>query len=292
VGFIFTDEPPEFINYPLLLEFRYFTIPAGEDDYRLALEFESPVDLEVLSIYPHAHYLGREMRIWATLPDGEVQWLLRIDDWDFNWQDDYRYLEPVLLPAGTTIHMEYSWDNSAANVRNPNQPPVPVRYGGRSSDEMGTVTLQVSPGTKADLATLEEAIARHSLARWPGDWNAHRRLGFLLSARGDYEGAIRHFRKVVERRPDRRSAHYNLGRFYQLAGQLGPAAKHYRRALELDPDDFNSLNNLGVVAGARGQNRRATRLFRRALEIEPEFEKAQRNLATALALDGRTRAGN
>jgi mono/diheme cytochrome c family protein len=291
IGFIFTDEAPERPAYPLLLEFRHFTIPPGDADFTLATSFETPVDLEVSSIYPHAHYLGRRMSVFAELPDGSKRWLLRIERWDFNWQDEYRYAEPIAIPAGSTIHMQYSWDNSAENVRNPNRPPRPVAYGGQSSDEMGTVILQLSLRDEADLARLSEASARHRIARWPGDWNAHRRLGHLLAARGDHAGAIAHYRRLVRYQPELASGHYNLALSYQRAVRPAAATKHYRRALEIEPEHLDALNNLGVVLASQGKLDRAIRLFRRALSIDPAFARARKNLDHALALKRNTASG-
>ncbi len=82
-----------------------------------------PIDVDVLAVYPHAHYLGKVLEAYATLPDGTRKWLIRIPDWDLNWQGVYRYREPVFLPKGSVVSMRYRYDNSAANPRNPNDPP-------------------------------------------------------------------------------------------------------------------------------------------------------------------------
>ena len=80
-------------------------------------ELKLPVDCRALMILPHMHFLGKEMEAFAVLPDGKKEWLLRIPNWDFNWQGEYRYLRPVALPAGSTLKMRARYDNSAANVR-------------------------------------------------------------------------------------------------------------------------------------------------------------------------------
>ena len=69
---------------------------------------------------------------YATLPDGKKKWLIRIPDWDRNWEAVYRYREPVLLPKGTVISMRFHYDNSAANPRNPHDPPLRVIAGNQS----------------------------------------------------------------------------------------------------------------------------------------------------------------
>ena len=81
----------------------------------------------------------------AELPDGTTRWLIAIDDWDFRWQDVYRYAAPFALPKGTTISMRYTYDNSAANPRNPHRPPARVVWGQNTSDEMGDLWIQVIP---------------------------------------------------------------------------------------------------------------------------------------------------
>ena len=103
------------------------------------------MDADVLAVYPHAHYLGKLLEAYATLPDGERKWLVRIPDWDPNWQAVYYYREPVFLPKGSVISMRYHYDNSAANVRNPNHPPKRVQAGNQSTDEMAHLWLQVLP---------------------------------------------------------------------------------------------------------------------------------------------------
>lgn len=108
----------------------------------------------------HAHYLGKEMELTATLPDGETIDLLRINDFDFNWQEQYQYAEFVRLPKGTRLDARAA-DNSTDNPRNPSTPPVRVKWGRESTDEMGSVSLRMMPVDEADLVTLQEAYREH-----------------------------------------------------------------------------------------------------------------------------------
>ncbi len=91
----------------------------GARDFAVSDDFQLPMDADVLAVYPHAHYLGKLLEAWATLPDGSRKWLVRIPDWDPNWQAVFYYREPVFLPKDSVIHMRYHYDNSAANARNP-----------------------------------------------------------------------------------------------------------------------------------------------------------------------------
>ena len=83
------------------------------------------------------HQLGKSMTVTLTLPDGTQKLLIDVPDWDFNWQNTYRYKEPIKLPRGSLLKIAATFDNSAANPRNPNNPPKHIDWGEQTSDEMG-----------------------------------------------------------------------------------------------------------------------------------------------------------
>ena len=120
-------------------------IPAGEKAFTVKGVFTFPRDMLLVSAMAHAHYLGKEFKAIATLPDGSTKPLLWIKDWDFNWQDRYYYKEPVAMPKGTRIDVTIVYDNSAENPHNPCTPPQRVQWGLQSTDEMGGIRLQVVP---------------------------------------------------------------------------------------------------------------------------------------------------
>ncbi len=145
IGLYFTDKPQT--RFPLLVQLendQALDIPAGVHDFAIADDFTLPLDADVLAIYPHAHYLGKLLEAYATLPDGSKKWLVRIPAWDPNWQAVFYYREPVFLPKDSVIHMRYHYDNSPANPRNPNHPPKRVRSGNQATDEMGHLWLQIT----------------------------------------------------------------------------------------------------------------------------------------------------
>ncbi len=111
-------------------------IPAGEANYQTAATKTVPRDITVLSVTPHMHYLGKEMQVRATLPDGTTQKLVRVPDWDFNWQMIYELKQPAKLPAGTRIDLTARYDNSPDNIANPSSPPQTVTWGEQTRDEM------------------------------------------------------------------------------------------------------------------------------------------------------------
>lgn len=151
------NPPPERV-VDVGLVTRQIDIPAGQAEYRVEDHFTTPVDLKVVGIIPHAHYIAKRVLTWAIDPKGKRHWLLRIDDWDFNWQDQYRYQKPLVFPADTTFYMEIVYDNSAANPHNPNSPPKRVVWGPDSTDEMAGVHIQATPVDQSDLRELGQAL--------------------------------------------------------------------------------------------------------------------------------------
>src|SRR6185295_5418617 len=210
-------------------------------------EYQLPLDVDVLGIYPHAHYLGKDIQALATLPDGTKRWLIRIKDWDINWQAVYRYARPVFLPKGTIISMRYTYDNSAANVRNPNHPPRRVQAGNRSSDEMGHLWIQVLPRGRDDQRLiLQESLMRHRLQKYPNEFTAHFNLGAALQSLGRVEEAITYYRQALRIKPDDAVARNSLGSALQTLGKFEEAIGQYREALRIRPDYVNAHYNLGT----------------------------------------------
>ncbi len=222
-------------------------IPPGAAGFAVTDHLTLPVDVEVLAIYPHAHYVGKQVEAWATLPGGGRRWLIRIADWDFNWQAVYTYRRPLSLPKGATITMRITYDNSASNARNPNQPPRRVRTGPRSEDEMGHVWLQVLPRKESaedPRITLQEALMRRRLEKYPGDFIAHYNLGALLMTRGASGEAVLLFQKAVGVRPLSASARNGLAGALMAQGRNQDAIAQFREALRIDPVHTNARLNL------------------------------------------------
>jgi hypothetical protein len=138
-------------------------IAAGESNYAIEDSYALPVDVSVVSVYPHAHYLAKEMRGTATLPDGTEKPLIWIKQWDVRWQDQYRFKDPIVLPKGTTLRMRFTYDNSSANPRSP-RPPRRVTWGQNSTDEMGALWVEVIPRRSEDGAVLTQDYFRRALA--------------------------------------------------------------------------------------------------------------------------------
>ncbi|MEO7144018.1 MAG: hypothetical protein ABI165_11030 [Bryobacteraceae bacterium] len=158
-GLYFTDKAPEKRLVDIALGQRQsINIPAGDNHYVVTDHFTLPVDVDAVGIIPHAHYIAREMRGTAELPDGTKKCLIWIRDWDFTWQEQYHYAAPVRLPADTVLRMEFIYDNSAANPHNPNSPPKRVRWGSGTTDEMAGLHIEVIPVRMSDMHELGQAL--------------------------------------------------------------------------------------------------------------------------------------
>lgn len=298
VGLFFTSAPSGRTPVMIKLGSKAIDIPAGERDYAITDSYVLPVDLDVLSVYPHAHYLGRGMQAFAMLPDGSTRWLLRIDHWSFHWQQDYRYVVPVALARGTKISMRYTYDNSSDNEDNPHDPPEAVRYGPKSTDEMGDLWLQVLPHSDADAAVLaREFAAREALANVAGAEMRIRRdpenaanQGFLGSSYaevGRLAEAIPHLERALQLDPRSAGAHNYLGGALAARGRLPEALVHFRQAAALSPQDERMHFNLGNALNASGQPDAAARAFERAIAVNPDFAAGHQNLGVYLESRGR-----
>jgi len=144
-------------------------IPAGEKNYKAATSVTLPVDTEWVSVTPHAHLLCKEIKADYILPGGEKKPLIWIKDWDFNWQDQYQFKTPLKLPKGTQIEMEFTYDNSADNERNPSNPPTRVRLGEQTNDEMALLFMNAAVANREDGMKLAQTMFGQSIAKGIGE---------------------------------------------------------------------------------------------------------------------------
>jgi Flp pilus assembly protein TadD/mono/diheme cytochrome c family protein len=319
IGIYFTDQPAT--RFPVLLQIendRALDIPAGESNFMVTDEFSLPESVHLLALYPHAHYLCRDMRATARFPNGSEKTLIHIPRWDLNWQAVFRLAQPEPLPRGTTIVMRYRYDNSSDNVANPNNPPQRVTAGNRAVDEMAHLWLQVLPEVQPTRErdprmVLQEALARHHIENNPANFEAHYNLAAMLQARGatkesiqQYQAAldlrpgdatvenalgaaflsldevpeaVKHLNAATAARPDYFDAHYNLGIALANAGEFARAAQEFAEATRLKPEDSGAEANLGAALAELGENQKAIAHFQRALELDPQNKLARENLA-------------
>jgi tetratricopeptide (TPR) repeat protein len=289
IGIYFTDMPAT--KAPVLLELQSdlaLDIPPGVSDFLVTDTFTMPVDVDLLAIYPHAHYLGKELAATATFPDGSTRSLINILRWDLNWQAVFYYAQQVFLPKATVIKMRYVYDNSASNIANPHRPPQRVQGGNRTVDEMAHLWLQVLPRGQAvpdneARMLLDEALWRHDVARNPADFTAHYNLGAVLQLREQTTEALEHYQAAVNLRPTDAIANNALGGALLAMGQPTQALSPLQTALQSRPNYFAAHYNLGNAYATLGQFQLAIAQFRKAVELNPDDSMAEANLGAALA---------
>ncbi len=286
IGLYFSPTPPT--RFPMLLQLEHdgaIRVPPGDRTFAVTDSLKLPVDVELLAIYPHAHYLGRTIQAWATLPDGTRRPLIRIPDWDINWQAEYEYKRPIPLPEGTVVSMRVSYDNSADNPRNPNRPPKLVETGNRSQDEMGHVWLQVLPKANANThddprLVLQEAVMRRRLEKYPADFVANYNLGALEQTRGKLDEALASYRAALQVEPGSATARNSLAAVLMLEDRLPEAIEELRQTLASDPDYANARYNLARALAANGDLDAAAPEYQRFLKTKPDDAQAQAALGT------------
>jgi Flp pilus assembly protein TadD len=298
IGVHFASDPPARTPVMLRLGRQNIDIAPGDASYAVIDSFTLPVDVEVQAVQPHAHHRARRISGVATLPDGTTQTLIEIDDWDFRWQHVYRFVTPLELPSGTTLSMRYTFDNSAANPRNPALPPRRVVWGQRSSDEMGDLWIQVLTKNPRDLATLVERFRPKVLAEdlvgyervlesEPDSVALHDDVAQLYLELGRPNEASAHFAASARLSPQSAAAHFNLGTSLAVAGHLDEAMAEFQLSLTLRPDYARAHNNLASILLRRGETDEALRHAQDAIRLEPSNVEAHTNLAAAYAASGR-----
>lgn len=190
VGIYFAKKPPtrKFSSIqlpPLFGRLSGMDIPVGATNYTVRDSFTTPIDLHAFSVTPHAHYLGKTFLLVATLPDGKQQTLLKISNWDFNWQEDCAFKHRIPLPKGTRFDATITYDNSAENPNNPTSPPKRVKWGPMTTDEMAAITLRVIPARDEELDELRLAKRHHTLDlfidRAQGDTRQRERVEMMMT---------------------------------------------------------------------------------------------------------------
>jgi hypothetical protein len=135
IGLVFAKEPPpEEIRPSQFLNAR-FTIPAGATDHEVSTDITFLQDATLRGLFPHTHVRGKRWSYTLELPDGTKKTLLSVPKYDFNWQTYYMFSEPLAVPKGARIISTAWYDNSAANMSNPD-PKIDVKWGDQTWEEM------------------------------------------------------------------------------------------------------------------------------------------------------------
>ena len=135
IGVKLASEPPKTEILVIPLATQNFVLKAGTSDTRVDAEMTTNTDVTLWSAIPHTHVRGKRWEVLATYPDGRSEMILNVPKYDFNWQTDYIYSTPLVLPKGTKLKTSAWYDNSTANKSNPD-PTKDVYWGDQTWEEM------------------------------------------------------------------------------------------------------------------------------------------------------------
>jgi tetratricopeptide (TPR) repeat protein len=298
IGIRFAKEPPA-VN-PVLLRIGScdIDIPAGASRHVVTDAYTLPIDVDVQTIFPHAHSLCTDLRVVAEPPaGGPSKTLIAIRHFDENWHDSYRFREPVRLPRGTRLISTFAYDNTDANKRNRNHPARRVVYGSNVTDEMADVYLQVTAVHPDQRAALLENFRRYywqhqavgfrkALELYPDDEFLQEALATSQLALHEPGKAIATLERRLKSRPKEVYPIVGLGMALLASGDATQAEARLREGISLDQRYPLAWFGLGKVLVARQQLEPAEQAYRRAAELAPGLIDAQLDLADLLIRRG------
>ena len=289
IGLYFTDKKPTKYFRKINLTRRNFRIPANERAYGLKESFTLDEPAYLRAVMPHAHYLGRTIDAKIVYPDGRVEDVLHIPNWDPAWQSEYVFKEPIPLPEGATLIGTISYDNSADNTRNPNPKSREVTYGTQANDEMFELAFQLFVDQKNQLDKISRHIDEYNkrvllnatkfqLEQDPNNADEWCFLGQVYLSTSELALAHASLKKSIELDPNNSKAFYYLGIYYRYNKDLSKAEQFFLKTLQLDSDNAKAHGNLGIIYIEKKQYHQSKKHFQFALEINPSDEMAREKI--------------
>ena len=255
---------------------KLIDIPAGRADHVVTDTYDLPVAVDLLSVYPHAHYLGKDMVVTAALPDGVVKTLIHIPQWSLHWQQDYRFVTPIPLPRGTThddaVHVRQLGRRTrrTRTIR-----PCACSSGRRSVDEMAELGLLAPAEVAADATRSGNAFEDRERSRDPssGAETRVREAPNVADHQAFLGSALRGSRPVRRRdsasrggAPPRRPVRERAQRSRHGADAAGPLDRRRSRTRSarstLAPSDETMQFNFGNALAQAHRDRRGRRRVR------------------------------
>jgi hypothetical protein len=135
VGLYLAPSPPERVLHRMDLRNFFFLIPPGEGNHEVTRCYIFEKDKLLLSITPHMHFRGKDVRYEVTHPNGKHEVLLSVPHYSFDWQLTYRFEDPILIEKGSVLMLTAHFDNSSNNPANPDSTKA-IRWGDKSEEEM------------------------------------------------------------------------------------------------------------------------------------------------------------
>jgi tetratricopeptide (TPR) repeat protein len=267
IGIHFAKDAPT--QHPVMMRIGScnIDIPAGAAHHEVHDEYILPIDVDVHTIFPHAHSLCRQLSVVAVRPDGSREPLITIDRFDENWHDCYRFEHAMRLTRGTRLISTFAYDNTADNPRNRNHPPRRVVYGSNASDEMADVYLQVTAVRPDQRASLMEHYKRYDLA-----------------------SQITGYRRSLELDPNNALVEEALATCYVGNHQPREAVSILESRLKAGPPAVFPVVSLGMALLAAGEGTRAEEEQRKALAIDDQYALAWFGLGKSLVAQNKSEA--
>jgi hypothetical protein len=153
IGLVFAKEPPAERVMSVPLSNPRFVIPPGDPNYEVVGRGRPINAAKIVSFFPHMHLRGKDFEYRVVLPSGETQTLLRVPNYDFNWQLAYKPAEDIAIPAGSRFEYTAHFDNSPNNPNNPDS-KAEVRFGEQSWEEMAVAFMDLAVDAKMDMRAL------------------------------------------------------------------------------------------------------------------------------------------
>jgi hypothetical protein len=141
IALYFYDKKPELVMHNSVIVDNTISLPPGDGNHEEVSYLTFPKDALLYSAFPHAHYRGKASDLWIRYPDGKEKLLLSLPRYDFSWQRDYTFAEPIKVPAGSKLIAHFWYDNSKRNPNNPD-PTKTVVWGDQSWEEMFYVAIR------------------------------------------------------------------------------------------------------------------------------------------------------
>ena len=178
LGLYFYDKPPKHSMHMDIVYDASLATPANTKSYAQTLDKVFDRDVMLYSLLPHAHLRGRPAKFTAHYPDGRKEILLSVPKYDFNWQPLYVLNPPKLMPAGTRIVMDITWDNSTQNPANPDPNKV-VHWGDQTWEEMNVGWFRFRDADDDDRAKVAQTGGEKRAAAplQPGSGNPQQSTG-------------------------------------------------------------------------------------------------------------------
>ena len=141
IALYFYDKKPEQVMHNSVIVDNTISLPPGDGNHKEVSYLSFPKDALLYGAFPHAHYRGKASDLWIRYPDGKEKLLLSLPRYDFSWQRDYAFAEPIKVPAGSKLIAHFWYDNSKRNPANPD-PTKTVVWGDQSWEEMFYVAIR------------------------------------------------------------------------------------------------------------------------------------------------------